>query len=250
MHFFYLKLIILLYGDKNFLLYRQIFLREENFAISRFFAKSRNLIPVNIKIFCQPRNFISRISKIFWPTAKFISTKFNHENLENLMNGIPTKLYESKKVEQIEVKLTCYHKTNLSKMTSWFLKSHDHTRRGTTYFKWLECCRDRKCTEKWRNLFGTKHVDPLVSEPSVEQDDSNILQIDEGLTQHLSSKNEKDSCDSEWESEDGNIFDVIAQELWFVIFIDFLQFFPKYTSLNAIFFFSIPFFSLYEIVLD
>ena len=56
-------------------------------------------------------------------------------------------------------------------------------------------------------------IDPLVSEPSVEQDDSNILQIDEGLTQHLSSKNEKDSCDSEWESEDGNIFDVIAQEL-------------------------------------
>ena len=147
MYFFYLKLIILFYGDKNFLLYRQIFLREENFAVSRFFAKSRNLIPVNIKIFCQPRNFISRISKIFWPTAKFISTKFNHENLENLMNGIPTKLYESKKVEQIEVKLTCYHETNLSKMASWFLKSHDHTRRGTTYFKWLERCRDRKCTE-------------------------------------------------------------------------------------------------------
>ena len=118
MYFFCLKLIILFYGDKNFLLYRQIFLREENFAVSRFFAKSRNLIPVNIKIFCQPRNFISRISKIFWPTAKFISTKFNHENLENLMNGIPTKLYESKKVEQIEVKLTCYHETNLSKMAS------------------------------------------------------------------------------------------------------------------------------------
>ena len=56
-------------------------------------------------------------------------------------------------------------------------------------------------------------IDPLVSEPSIEQDDSNILQIDEGLIQHLSSKNEKDSCDSEWESEDGNIFDVIAQEL-------------------------------------
>ena len=57
------------------------------------------------------------------------------------------------------------------------------------------------------------NIDPLVSEPSVEQDDSNILQIDEGLIQHLSSENEKDSCDSEWEFEDGNIFDVIAQEL-------------------------------------
>ena len=56
-------------------------------------------------------------------------------------------------------------------------------------------------------------IDPLVSEPSVEQKDSNILQIGEGLIQHLLSENEKDSCDSEWEFEDGNIFDVIAQEL-------------------------------------
>ena len=56
-------------------------------------------------------------------------------------------------------------------------------------------------------------IDPLVSEPSVEQDDSNILQIDKGLIQHVSSEDEKDSSDSEWEFEDGNIFDVIAQEL-------------------------------------
>ena len=56
-------------------------------------------------------------------------------------------------------------------------------------------------------------IDPLVSEPFVEQDDSNILQIDKGLIQHLLSEDEKDSCDSEWELEDGNVFDVIAQEL-------------------------------------
>ena len=56
-------------------------------------------------------------------------------------------------------------------------------------------------------------IDPLVSEPSVEQDDNNILQIDKGLIQHLSSEDEKDSCDSEWEFEDGNVFDVIDQEL-------------------------------------
>ena len=56
-------------------------------------------------------------------------------------------------------------------------------------------------------------IDPLVSESSFEQDDSNILQIDKGLIQHLSSEDEKDSCDSEWEFEDGDIFDIIAQEL-------------------------------------
>ena len=48
-------------------------------------------------------------------------------------------------------------------------------------------------------------IDPLVSESSIEQDDSNILQMDEGLVQHLSSKDEKDSCNSKWEFEDGNI---------------------------------------------
>ena len=41
-------------------------------------------------------------------------------------------------------------------------------------------------------------IGPLVSEPSVEQDDSNILQIDNGLIEHLLSEDEKDSCDSEW----------------------------------------------------
>ena len=49
------------------------------------------------------------------------------------------------------------------------------------------------------------YIDLLVSAPSVEQDDSNILQIDKGLIQHLSSEDDKDSCNSEW--------DVIAQEL-------------------------------------
>ena len=39
-------------------------------------------------------------------------------------------------------------------------------------------------------------IDPLVSESSVEQDDGNMLQIEEGLIQHLSSVYEKDSCNS------------------------------------------------------
>ena len=57
------------------------------------------------------------------------------------------------------------------------------------------------------------NIDPLVSQPSVEQDESNMLQIDKGLIQHLSSEDEKDPWNSEKEFEDGNIFDVIAQEL-------------------------------------
>ena len=51
-------------------------------------------------------------------------------------------------------------------------------------------------------------IDPLVSQPSVEQDDGNMLQIKEGLIQHLVSEDEKDSCDSEWKIDDGNVFDV------------------------------------------
>ena len=38
-------------------------------------------------------------------------------------------------------------------------------------------------------------IDPPVSESSVEQDGGNILQIEEGLIQHLSSKDERDSFD-------------------------------------------------------
>ena len=57
------------------------------------------------------------------------------------------------------------------------------------------------------------NIDSLVSEPPVKQDDSNMFQIDEGLIQHLSSEDEKDSCNSEWEFKDGNVFDVITQEL-------------------------------------
>ena len=56
-------------------------------------------------------------------------------------------------------------------------------------------------------------IDPLVSGPSVEQDYINILQINEGLIQYLLDEDEKDSCDSEWEFGDGNVFDVMAQEL-------------------------------------
>ena len=56
-------------------------------------------------------------------------------------------------------------------------------------------------------------IDPLVSKHSIEQDGGNIFQIEEGLIQHLSSEDEKDSCDLEWEIEDENVFDVIAQEL-------------------------------------
>ena len=54
-------------------------------------------------------------------------------------------------------------------------------------------------------------IDPLLSETSVEQDDGNMLQIKDGLIQHVPSKDENDFCDSEWEIDDRNVFDVIAQ---------------------------------------
>ena len=87
--------------------------------------------------------------------------------------------------------------------------------------------RNHKCLKNWETclepLDPFADIDPLVSEPSVEQDDSNMLQIDEGLTQHLLFEGETDSCDSEWEFEDANLLDVTAQKSWFVNFIDFQQ---------------------------
>ena len=64
-----------------------------------------------------------------------------------------------------------------------------------------------------RPFYPFANIDLLVREPSVEQDDSNMFRIGEGLIQHLLSEDETDSCDSEWEVEDGNFFDVIAQKL-------------------------------------
>ena len=100
----------------------------------------------------------------------------------------------------------------------------------------------------WPHLEGSKLFQ--VSEPSIEQDGSDILQIDKGLIQHLSSEDEKDCWNSEKLFEDGNIFDVIAQELWFVIFIDFLQSYFQNTLHLNFFISSIFSFSLYKIVLD
>ena len=50
-----------------------------------------------------------------------------------------------------------------------------------------------------------------------------MLQINEGLIQGLLSEDETDSCDSEWKFEDGNVFNVIVQELRFVNITDFLH---------------------------
>ena len=107
----------------------------------------------------------------------------------------------------------------------------------TIHAKWLIDFQNHMATPEWEQLISSgwnaagitnalsngenclepldpfADIDPLVSESSVEQDHSNIFQIDKGLIQHLSSEDEKDSCDSEWEFEDGDIFDVIAQEL-------------------------------------
>ena len=133
------------------------------------------------------------------------------------MNGIPTEcdnsLMKVKKLNKLRLN---------SLLLSWnrfmrnglLISKINHIRRGTSYFEWLERCRDPKCTEKFRNLFGTIGSVcwywPTSKRAICWTRWRNILQIDKSLIQHLS-------------SEDENIFDVIAQELWFVIFIDFLQ---------------------------
>ena len=55
-------------------------------------------------------------------------------------------------------------------------------------------------------------IEPLVREPSVEQDDNNMFQIGEGLISICRPKMKR-NCDSEREFEDGNVFDVIVLKL-------------------------------------
>ena len=57
-------------------------------------------------------------------------------------------------------------------------------------------------------------IDPLVSQPSVDQDDHQLAAIDKDhLIQNHSSDDESESDESEWEYDDGNVFDLIAEEL-------------------------------------
>ena len=138
------------------------------------------------------------------------------------------QLDEVKEIEQFEFKLTLSTLNPIH--AKWLVDSYNHmtTPEGKHFISsgWSPAVitnalkNGETCLEPL-DLFPD--IGPLVSELTVEQDDSNKLQIDKGLIQHLSPEDEKDSWDSEWEFEGGNVFDVIAQELWFVIFIDFLQ---------------------------
>ena len=135
---------------------------------------------------------------------------------------------EGKEVEQIEVKLTL---TTLKPIhAKWLVDFYNHM----TTPDWEQVISSdwsaagiTNALKNWKTclepLDPFADIDPLVSKSSVEHHDSNILQTEEGLIQHLPYEDENNSFDSEWEFENGNVFDVIAQELWFVIFIDFLQ---------------------------
>ena len=145
---------------------------------------------------------------------RFMKKKFN----EWYTNQVRQQLDESKEVEQIVVKLTL---TTLKRIhVKWHVGFYNHMttpeREQVISSGWsaagiTNALKSGETCLESLDLFAD--IDPLVSEPFVEQDDSNILQIDEGLMQHLSSEDENDSSDSEWEFEDGNVFDVIAQEL-------------------------------------
>ena len=149
---------------------------------------------------------------------------YRRENNKNFKKGQKS---EGKEVEQIEVKLT---PTALKPIhAKWLVDFYNHMttpeEKQVISSGWnaagitnAQMKNGETCLEL---LDPFADIDPLLSEPSVKQDDGNMLQIEEGLIQHLLFKDEKYSCDSEWEIKDGNVSDVIAQELWFVIFLDF-----------------------------
>ena len=125
---------------------------------------------------------------------------------------------EGKEVEQIDVKLTLT--TSKPIHAKWLVDFYNHM----TTPDWEQvissdwsvagitnALKNRKTCLEPLDQFAD--IDPLVSKPSVEHHDSNILQIEEGLMQHLPSEDENNSFDSEWEFENGNVFDVMAQEL-------------------------------------
>ena len=140
--------------------------------------------------------------------------KFN----EWYTNQVRQQLDEGKELKQFQVKLTL---TTLKSIhAKWLVDFYNHmtTPEGKQVIS-SGCSATGiknalKIGQTCLELLGLfADMDPLVSELCVEQDDSNILQIDEVLIQHLSFEDEQDSCDLEWEFLDGNVFDIIAQEL-------------------------------------
>ena len=142
----------------------------------------------------------------------FMKKKFN----EWYTNQVQQQLGDGREVKQIKAKLT------LTKLVhaKWLLDFCNHMTTcegeqvissGWSTARIRNALKNGETCLELLDLFAD--IDPLVSKSSVEQTDSNILQIDEGLIQHLMAKDEKDSCESEWEFEDGNVFDVMTQEL-------------------------------------
>ena len=115
-------------------------MREENFAVSRYF--------------CQIAKFNSREYQDFLSNVKFHSENGNFENLKILMNGIPIKYDNS---------LMKVKKSNTSRLNSLLLPWNRFMWNGLLIsphreqvnFRWLGCCRDHKCSEKWENFFRT-----------------------------------------------------------------------------------------------
>ena len=127
---------------------------------------------------------------------KAITQKYRRENEKNSKKE--DKKAKGKELEQIEIKLTL---TTLKLIyMKWLVKFYNHitTPEGEQVISSGWCAggitnalkNSDTCLEP---LDPFADIDPIVSEPSVEQDDSNMLQIDEGLIQHLLSEDEANS---------------------------------------------------------
>ena len=192
------------------------------------FAKSPNLIPKNIKIFCQAQYLILRISKIFWPTAKFFLKIVNLKTSKFLwMVYLPIKYHNS---------LMKVKKLNKSRLNSLFLPWNQN---GLLISKitWPHPKGNKLISGDWGAagiLFNIcrpkmKRI-PATRRGSLEMGIFLMLQpLREGVWR--------------WK-----YFWCYSSGI--VIFIDYLQLFLKYTSLNLILIFSISVISLYKIVLD
>ena len=62
---------------------------------------------------------------------------------------------------------------------------------------------------------GLEPLDPFAAQASHLLNKMTVIysKSRKGFFQHLPSEDEKDYCDSEWQIEDGNLFDVIVLEL-------------------------------------
>ena len=143
-----------------------------------------------------------------------MTQKYRRENEKNSKQKEDKKAVKDKEVKQMEVKLAL--STLKPIHAKWLVDFYNHM---------ITLEEEQVISSGWSasGIINSlkngetclKPLDPFAYQARHLLNKMTIIYsiLRKGFFQHLWSEDERDSCDSEWEIEDGNLFEVIALEL-------------------------------------